>query len=556
MHLKHAVAALAMLSSLVAAAPAQDAKRADRAGQNQDQKQNQNNNNNNGKNNGGQNRNNGNNNNNKGNGKGDVTIIQNINKPNIIVVQENVDKINDMQRQNERELAALVQAQLALAAQLQTVKDNIRVNHFKAQFPQANVVIVTVTGLVDNRGQGQGNQRYLVNQLLADNGRPDKQMLVMVMDPTPLQLSTPKAASSKSDFFGAARVAMESDTATILNRNANFSATTASATDSTVRLAAFDQAAPFGQVGQSVILPAGTQAPQLSLSVPDPAAIILPNQQSIFVESAGSFLSDCASSAANAASSNPALAGAAANIFSSFQQIAAAQLAGLSGLGIFNNSGQVQAGGVPLGAIAVGANQGQAIQSPAQVAIPPQAAPIPPAAILAGANQGQGGQPAAAVSPPSGAAPQPPAAILAGANQAPPAAVQPPLNAAAPASPAAVSPGALPAAAQPIAAVPPQGNTGSGVLIIGSSPGGAAASTPAAQPPAVLVSGANQAPPAQPVAVSPAQGNRGSGGSGVVVIGSSPGGAAALIPAAQPPAVLVAGAKQAQPAIPSSPPPP
>lgn len=66
-----------------------------------------------------------------------MTIIQNIIKPNIIVVQENLDKINQLQRQNERELALLVQSQLALATQLQTVKDNIRINHFKAQFPQA-----------------------------------------------------------------------------------------------------------------------------------------------------------------------------------------------------------------------------------------------------------------------------------------------------------------------------------------------------------------------------------------------------------------------------------
>ncbi|KAJ0365139.1 hypothetical protein COL154_004634 [Colletotrichum chrysophilum] len=426
----------------------------------------------------------------KAQNNGDVTIIQNIIKPNIIVVQENLDKINQLQRQNERELALLVQSQLALATQLQAVKDNIRINHFKAQFPQANTIIVTVTGLVDNRQGGGQNKRYLVNQLLADNGKPGQQALVMVNDPTPMDISTQQAASSQSDTFGAARVALDSASDAVSNNTDGVQAAAAPTpgadeSDTTLKLAAFDQAAPFGQVGQSIILPAGTQAPQLAASVPDPAAIILPNQAGLFVSNAATFLTDCASTAANAAAGNPALAGAALNIFSSFQQIAAAQLAGLSGLGIFNNAGQAQ--GQPLGAIAVGANQPAAAAPPA--AAPPAAAPPPPAvaappaqggslgAIAVGANQGQ---PAAAPAPPTdaAAAPQPPAAVLAGANQAQPAAASPP---------------------------PPQGSSGSGVVIVGSSPGGAPApaAQPAAQPPAAVLDGANQAP-ANPPAVAPA----------------------------------------------------
>ncbi|KAF6814347.1 hypothetical protein CSOJ01_04070 [Colletotrichum sojae] len=484
MHLKHIITALAVFGSLAASAPAQDAKAAGKGVQNQgqDQKQNQNNgngngnsnnNNNNNRNNKGQNQNQ---NQNKGNNNknGDVTIVQNIIKPNIIVVQENLDKINQLQRQNERELAALVQSQLALATQLQAVKDNIRINHFKAQFPQANTIIVTVTGLVDNRNQGQQRMRYLVNQLLADNGQPGKQTLVMVTDPSPLQISTQQAASSQSNAFGAARVALGDSAADSTGPQASDGSVKASAVtgadDATLKLAAFDQAAPFGQVGQSIILPAGTQAPQLSLSVPDPAAIILPNQQGLFVENTATFLSDCASSAANVANGNPALAGAAATIFSSFQQIAAAQLAGLSGLGIFNNSGQGLAG-QPLGAIAVGANQGQPPPPPAAAAPPPAQAEKPP---------------------PAGAALQAnPASILAGANQAQPAAAQPPSDAAAPPPAAAIIAGAN--QAQPAAALsPPQGSSGSGVVIVGSSPGGTAAKEPAAQPPAAVIAGANQ----------------------------------------------------------------
>ncbi|KAJ3956134.1 hypothetical protein N0V92_007316 [Colletotrichum tropicale] len=490
MQLKHLLTGLAVFSSLAAAAPAtapaQDAKAADKDAQKQDQNKDQNRNN---KNNNNGTKNNNNNNNNKNNG--DVTIIQNIIKPNIIVVQENLDKINQLQRQNERELALLVQSQLALATQLQAVKDNIRINHFKAQFPQANTIIVTVTGLVDNRQGGGQNKRYLVNQLLADNGKPGQQALVMVNDPTPMDISTQQAASSQSDTFGAARVALDSASDAVSNNTDGVQAAAAAPTpgadesDTTLKLAAFDQAAPFGQVGQSIILPAGTQAPQLAASVPDPAAIILPDQAGLFVSNAATFLTDCASTAANAAAGNPALAGAALNIFSSFQQIAAAQLAGLSGLGIFNNAGQVQ--GQPLGAIAVGANQPAAAAPPAvappavapptaappAAASPPPAAAAPPAqggslgAIAVGANQGQ-----------PAAAPQPPAAVLAGANQAQPAAASPP---------------------------PPQGSSGSGVVIVGSSPGGAPApaAQPAAQPPAAVLDGANQAP-ANPPAVAPA----------------------------------------------------
>ncbi|KAF4918064.1 hypothetical protein CGCVW01_v009235 [Colletotrichum viniferum] len=493
MQLKHLLTGLAVFSSLAAAAPAtapaQDAKAADKDAQKQDQNKDQNKNN--------KNNNNGENNNNNNKNNGDVTIIQNIIKPNIIVVQENLDKINQLQRQNERELALLVQSQLALATQLQAVKDNIRINHFKAQFPQANTIIVTVTGLVDNRQGGGQNKRYLVNQLLADNGKPGQQALVMVNDPTPMDISTQQAASSQSDTFGAARVALDSASDAVSNNTDGVQAAAAPTpgadeSDTTLKLAAFDQAAPFGQVGQSIILPAGTQAPQLAASVPDPAAIILPNQAGLFVSNAATFLTDCASTAANAAAGDPALAGAALNIFSSFQQIAAAQLAGLSGLGIFNNAGQVQ--GQPLGAIAVGANQPAAAAPPAvapPAAAPPAAAPPPPAvaaplaqggslgAIAVGANQGQ---PAAAPAPPTdaAAAPQPPVAVLAGANQAQPAAASPP---------------------------PPQGSSGSGVIIVGSSPGGAPApaAQPAAQPPAAVLDGANQAPANPPaVALAPA----------------------------------------------------
>ncbi|WQF75723.1 hypothetical protein CDEST_00737 [Colletotrichum destructivum] len=478
MHYKHIIAALVAFGSLAAAA--QDSKVTDRGkGQSENQGQGRNNS----KNSNGNNKNRGKKDDNSNNRNGDVNIIQNIIKPNIIVVQENLDKVDRLQRQNEKQLAALVQSQLALETQLQTVKDNIRINHFKAQFPQANTIIVTVTGLVDNRNQGQQNQRYLVNQLLADNGLPGKQALVMVTDPTPMQISTLKAASLQADAFGAARVELENPPAAGSN-NSDFSAQAVGGggdddDDDTLKLATFSQQAPLGQIGQSIILPAGTQAPRLA-SVPDPAAIILPGQQGLFVQNAGTFLADCATSAAGG---NAALAG---QIFSSFEQLAAAQLAGLSGLGIFdgnrgNSTAQAppspaaqgqQPGGQNLGSIAVGANQGQpaAVQPPAQVATPPQAI-VPPAQVQTDGGQSLG-------------------AIVVGANQE-----QPPAQVAAPASGDAPAP-------QPPAAVADEANQAVSPVQIGKNPGTAPPSgnngatqpqsAPAPVPPAAVVAGANQ----------------------------------------------------------------
>ncbi|KAK2032862.1 hypothetical protein LX32DRAFT_725648 [Colletotrichum zoysiae] len=459
MHLKNIVAALVAFSSLAAAAPAQDSKavvRREDPQQNKDQGQaknnndnknnDQKNNSNNQKNNNNANKNNNKNNNNNGNGN--LNIIQNIIAPNIIVVQENLAAIDQLQQQNEIALAALVQSQLALVTQLQTVKDNIRINHFKALFPQANTVIVTVTNLVDNRNQGQQNQgkpkreqqnqRYLVNQLLADNGAPGNQTLVMVTDPTPMQISTEQAASSQTNAFGAASVQLENAPAVGSGNSSNQAVgggPNAALNAKSINLAAFDKSAPFGQIGQSVILPAGTLAPQLA-STPDPASIILPGQQGLFVQNAATFISDCATSVAGG---NQVLAGVATQLFSSFQQIASAQLAGLSGLSIYN------------------ANQAQ---TPSQApAVPAQAQP---AAAQPAAAQPAAAQPVAA-QPPAQAVTQPQAS-------APPAQAV-----AAPAAAAVAAPAAAPASAS-------QAASGSGVVIVGSTPGGSSAAQPQAAP--------------------------------------------------------------------------
>ncbi|KAK4204460.1 hypothetical protein QBC40DRAFT_272891 [Triangularia verruculosa] len=90
--------------------------------------------------------------------------------------------ISQLARIAELELAALVQSQLALAIQLETIKTTIRINHFRAQFPQVNCVIMCVTNVLDQRDPDNIKNRYLLNQLRIDNSFPDKELLIMVTD--------------------------------------------------------------------------------------------------------------------------------------------------------------------------------------------------------------------------------------------------------------------------------------------------------------------------------------------------------------------------------------
>ncbi|KAJ0159014.1 hypothetical protein CTA2_10477, partial [Colletotrichum tanaceti] len=401
---------------------------------------------------------------NNNNRDGDVNAIQNTIKPNIIVFQENLDKVDRLQRRNEKQLAA---------------RDNNRFNHFKAQFSQAvsfhgflleDVLAPLKYGEVDYAGEGSKYTIIVIVTGLVDDKNQRQQAepaaLVMVTDPTPMQISTLNAASSQTDAFGAAPPKL-------------------SATTTTTTTHSFSQQTPLGQIGHSIIIPAGTQAPRLA-AVPDPAAIILPGHQGLLVQNAGAFLADCPMSAAGG---NAALA---EQIFSSFKQLAGAQLAGFSGLGILprnrgNSTAQAppspaaqgqQLGGQNLGSIAVGANQGQpaAVQPPAQVATPPH--PI----VLLAQVQTDGGQSLGA--------------IVVGANQGqPPATAQPRAHVAAPASRDDPAP-------QPLAAVIDGANQAVGPVQIGKDPGtappsgnnGAAQpqSAPAPVPPAAVAASENQ----------------------------------------------------------------
>ncbi|KAI1105954.1 hypothetical protein F4804DRAFT_91289 [Jackrogersella minutella] len=227
-----------------------------------------------------------------------LTIEQIVQETNIIVVENNQAQLDALQQVAEQEFAQLVQAQIALITQLEDVKNNIRINHFKARFSQVNTVIVTVSTLVDARAAQGGQNRYMVNQLLADNGKPESQIMVMVSDAQAMTIG----ASQTVDLGGVA------------------AASAVTQPTGTPAIQASDPNAPFGNVNQSMILPIGAQAPSIDLVFVDPAAIILPNQNNLFVESTDTFLQDCGFYQSN----NNAFANLASQSFTSFEQITVA----------------------------------------------------------------------------------------------------------------------------------------------------------------------------------------------------------------------------------------
>lgn len=224
----------------------------------------------------------------------------------------------------------------------------------------------------------------MVKQLLADNGKPESQMIVMVSEAATMtiQSSAPQTLSGASIL---------------------------SSPTGTPQLAAFDKNAPFGQVGQSIILPAGAKAPSISQVFADPAAIILPNQNNLFVEDSGAFLTDCV------------------------QQAAFFQLQGAQIYQSFGQLAQAQSGAV---IIVDGSNGGAAAAAPPAAASSAAAVAAPPAASSA-----------AAVAAPPAATPAAPEATA-------PAAAAPPAETTPAAAPATTPAEAAPAVATTPAAAP------------------------------------------------------------------------------------------------------
>ncbi|KAK1828439.1 hypothetical protein QBC39DRAFT_416895 [Podospora conica] len=82
----------------------------------------------------------------------------------------------------EQDLLAQVKAHIARSADLQAIKNNIRLNSLAAQFPRVNTVLVVVTNIVDARNPKAVNKRYLVNSLFVNNNVPDKHQVVYATD--------------------------------------------------------------------------------------------------------------------------------------------------------------------------------------------------------------------------------------------------------------------------------------------------------------------------------------------------------------------------------------
>ena len=246
-----------------------------------------------------------------------LTVVQNIQETSITVVEQNLGTISQLAALAESQFAQLVTAQLALAAQVQGIKDNIRINHFRSRFSTVNTVIVTVATVVDSRDASGVNNRYYVNQLLADNGFPERQATVMVSEVQTMTIDSSSATSGLEALLKAAGISA------------------AAAPTSTPIFAAFDPNAPFGQLNQSIILPPGSPPPSIANIFVDPAAIIFPGQAGLFVENAGTFLNDCRFYSSNGNS----FFNWASQLFTSFTQISVITLSGLSPVNVFGNSG-------------------------------------------------------------------------------------------------------------------------------------------------------------------------------------------------------------------------
>lgn len=63
-----------------------------------------------------------------------LTVVQEVPETTVVVVNQNLDTIAKQQIQLEQEFGALIQARLALVTEVQNIKNNIRINHFKARF--------------------------------------------------------------------------------------------------------------------------------------------------------------------------------------------------------------------------------------------------------------------------------------------------------------------------------------------------------------------------------------------------------------------------------------
>ena len=169
-----------------------------------------------------------------------------------------------------------------------------------------------MTNVVDARDPANVNKRYMMNQLRADNGVPDKELVVMMTQADEMTI----AATPTVDLSG------------VLGGDSP--ATAVSAPTGQPAVAGFDPNAPFSQWNGSMILPYNTSAPapKNAMVVEDPANIIFANSgNNLFVESIAGFQSDCAAFGAQA---SILLDLAAVQVFNNVQAAADGLLTGLA----------------------------------------------------------------------------------------------------------------------------------------------------------------------------------------------------------------------------------
>ena len=216
-------------------------------------------------------------------------------------------------------------------------------------------MLVTVTNVVDARNSASINNRYLLNQLLVDNGFADKQQVIMVTESQTYTVTATTAAATDSTTATDSATSTL-DLASILSSAAAATPTASSLTLPLVTGQGLGQGLGLGQVQgqiiqqqqttittfnpaagiplsflnspQSLLLPYDTAAPSSALIIEDPANIIYGNQNGLLVQGLSNFQAECAAFGLG----GNAFVGGAANLplFSSIQQAVSFQLTSIN----------------------------------------------------------------------------------------------------------------------------------------------------------------------------------------------------------------------------------
>ncbi|KAK0623194.1 hypothetical protein B0T14DRAFT_564581 [Immersiella caudata] len=244
----------------------------------------------------------------------------------------------------EADLLTQVQSQLLLSADLQAIKDNIRINSLRARFPQVNTVLVTVTNVVDARNPAGINNRYLLNELLIDNGFADQQQVIMVTESQTYTVTatTPTTTDAATSTLDLGSIVDSASVATPTASSLTLPLVGASGPGTLglglgqgqiiqqqqITVTTFNPLSgiplSFINSPQALLLPYDTAAPTSPLIIEDPANIIYGGVNGLLVQGLSNLQADCA---AFGLGGNAFLGGAAGlGLFSSVQQAVQFQL--------------------------------------------------------------------------------------------------------------------------------------------------------------------------------------------------------------------------------------